>query len=330
MVVPGFLVMASLGLAGITVRGAAEAQQPGPRTARIGYLSSQSEAGSRAYSEAFRRGLRDLGYVEGQNLVIQYRWGDGNNDRLPALAKELAGLNPDLIVSVGGPSAARAAKAATASIPVVFVSGKAVEAGLVASLARPGGNLTGLDILAEELDVKRLELLRETLPKAMHVAVLLNPGTPEGEVQRRTLETAAGTMGLKLRFWGARRPGDLGAVFAGIGREHVDALLVSTDPMFTGEVGRIVAWTAEARLPAIHFSRLFPQQGGLMSYGADIAAIYGQAATYVDRILKGAKPADLPVAQPTNIELVINGKTARTLGLAIPPSVLARAGETIE
>jgi putative tryptophan/tyrosine transport system substrate-binding protein len=268
--------------------------------------------------------------VEGKSLVIQYRWGDGNNDRLPALAKELAGLNPDLIVSVGGPSAARAAKAATTSIPVVFVSGKAVEAGIVASLARPGGNLTGLDILAEELDVKRLELLRETLPKAMHVAVLWNPGTPEGAVQRRSLETAAGIMGVKLRFWEARRPGDLGAVFAGIGREHFDALLVSTDPMFTGEVGRIVAWTAETRLPAIHFSRLFPQRGGLMSYGADIAAIYGQAATYVDRILKGAKPADLPVAQPTNFELVINGKTARTLGLAIPPSVLARAGETIE
>src|SRR5262245_6633855 len=319
--------LATLSLALLGAPLAVKAQQPGTTTARIGYLSSQSEAGARANSEAFRRGLRDLGYVEGRNLAIAYRWADGNNDRLPALAKELAGLNLDLIVSVGGPSAARAAKAATTSIPVVFVSGKAVEAGLVASLARPGGNLTGLDILAEELDVKRLELLRETLPKATHVAVLWNPGTPEGEVQRRSLETAALTMGLKLRFWGARRPSDLGAVIASMGREHVDALLVSTDPMFSSEVGRIIDGTMEARLPAIHFSPIFPQRGGLMSYGADIAAIYRQAATYVDRILKGAKPADLPVEQPTKFQFVINLKTAKALGLTIPPAVLARVNE---
>jgi len=324
------VVMASLGLAFLAGPVTVQAQPQGVKTVRIGYLSSQSEAGTRAYSEAFREGLRDLGYVEGRNLVIEYRWGDGNNDQLPALAKELTGLNLDLIVSVGGPFAARAAKAATTSTPIVFVSGQAVEAGIVASLARPGGNLTGFDVLAEALDAKRLELIREMLPRAKHVAVLWHPGTPEGEVQRKKLETAAVSMGVKLRFWGASRPGDLGAALAGIAREHFEALLVLADALFTSNAGQIIAFETESRIPAIHFSRVFPDRGGLMSYGADIAAIYRQSATYVDRILKGTKPADLPVAQPTNFELVINRKTAKALGLTIPPSVLARATEIVE
>jgi putative ABC transport system substrate-binding protein len=306
------------------------AQPAASKTARIGYLSSQSASGEQAYREAFRQGLRDLAYVEGRNLVIEYRWADGNYERLPGLAKELVGLNVDLIVSVGGPPAARAAKAATTSIPVVFVSGSAVEAGIVPSLARPGGNLTGFDVLAEELEAKRLELLKEMLPRVTQVAVLWNPGTPEGEVQHHRLDRAALAVGVKLRFLAARHPAELDGVFAALGRERSDALLVSTDPMFNSEARRIVRWTAGARLPAIHFSSIFPDGGGLVSYGADIAAVYRHAASYVDRILKGARPGDLPVEQPTRFELVINRKTAKALGLTIPPSVLARADEVIE
>jgi len=309
---------------------AVEAQPPGAKAARIGYLSSQSASGGLAADEAFRQGLRDLGYVEGRNLTVEYRWADGNYERLPGLAKELIALGVDLIVSVGGPTAARAAKAATTSIPIVFVSGSAVEAGIVSSLARPGGNLTGFDVLLEELDVKRLELLKDMLPKVTQVAVLWNPGTAEGEVRHHRLDGAARAVGVKLRFLTARNPRELDGALAALGRERAGALLVSADPMFGAETGRIIKWTTGARLPTIHFSRIFPQGGGLASYGVDVEAIYRRAAGYVDRILKGARPGDLPVQLPTTFELVINRKAARALGLTIPPSVLARADEVIE
>ena len=308
---------------------AVEAQPPGAKAARIGYLSSQSASGGQANREAFRQGLRDLGYVEGRNLTVEYRWADNNYERLPGLAKELVALGVDLIVSVGGPTAARAAKAATTSIPIVFVSGSPVEAGIVSSLARPGGNLTGFDVLLEELDVKRLELLKEMLPKVTQVAVLWNPGT-EGEVQRHRLDGAAPAVGVKLRFLAARNPRELDGALAALGRERAEALLVSADPMFGAETGRIIKWTTGARLPTIYFARIFPQGGGLASYGVDVEAIYRRAAGYVDRILKGARPGDLPVQRPTKFELVINRKAARALGLAIPPSVLARADTIIE
>ena len=309
---------------------AVEAQPPGAKAARIGYLSSQSASGGQAAGEAFRQGLRDLGYVEGRNLTVEYRWADGNYERLPGLAKELVALGVDLIVSVGGPTAARAAKAATTSIPIVFVSGSAVEAGIVSGLARPGGNLTSFDVLQEELDGKRLELLKEMLPKVTQVAVLWNPGTPEGEVQHHRLDGAAPAVGVKLRFLAARNPRELDGALAALGRERAEALLVSADPMFSGEAGRIIKWTTGARLPTIAYDRIFPQGGGLASYGTDPAAIYRRAAGYVDRILKGARPGDLPVERPTKFELVINLKTAKALGLTIPPSVLARADEVIE
>jgi putative ABC transport system substrate-binding protein len=307
---------------------AVDAQQS--KIARIGYLSSQSASGGQEYRDAFRQGLRELGYVEGQNLVIEYRWADGNYERLPSLAKELVDLNLDLIVSTGGPPAARAAKAATTTIPVVFVSGSALEAGIVSSLARPGGNLTGFDVFAEELDGKRLELLKQMIPKAALVAILWNPGTPEERVQRDRLDLAARMVRLKLRFVGARHPGELQAAFAAIARERADALLVSTDPMFSSWAGQIIRWTAAARLPTIYFSRSFMGGGGLMSYAPDFVAIYRRAATYVDKILKGAKPGDLPVEQPTKFELAINLKTAKALGLTIPQSLLIQADTLIQ
>ena len=246
----------------------------------------------------------------------------------PTLAKELVSLNLDLIVSSGGAPTARAAKAATTTIPIVFVTGNAVAAGIVSNLARLAGNLTGVDLLAQDLDEKRLELLKETLPKATRVAVLWNPGTLEGEVQRKRLEIAAQALRVKLRFLGARHPGE--TALAAIARERSDALFVSSDPMFTNEAERIIRWTARARLPTMYSWRIFAEGGGLMSYSTDLAAIYRRAATYVDKILRGAKPADLPVEQPTKYELVINLKTAKALGLTIPPSLLLHADELIQ
>ena len=308
---------------------AAEAQ-PSGKVWRIGYLSSQSAAGGRGSLDAFRQGLRDLGYVEGQNIVIDYRWADGNYERLPTLAKELVSLNLDLIVSTGGSPTVRAAKTATTTVPIVFVTGSAVADGIVSNLARPAGNLTGFDVLAEELDTKQLALLKETLPKAVRVAVLWNPWIQWGEVRRKRLEIAAQALRVKLRFLEAQHPGEIETAFAAIARERSDALFVSADPMFSSEAGRIVRWTARARLPTMYSWRIFVEGGGLMSYSADLAAIYRRAATYVDKILRGAKPADLPVEQPTKYELVINLKTAKALGLTIPPSLLLRADEVIE
>jgi putative ABC transport system substrate-binding protein len=276
------------------------------------------------------QGLRELGYIEGQNLVMEYRWAGGDYERLPRLAQELVGLKPDLIFSAGGPPAARAAKAATGTIPVVFVSGNAVEAGVVSSLARPGGNLTGFDVFAEELDIKRLEILKEALPKVVRVAVLWNPGRIEGRVARDRLESAAQAVGMKLSFVEARQPDQIETAFAAIARDRADAMLLAADPMFVGEAARFIRLAAAARRPAIYPVRIFAEGGGLMSYGADFAAIYRRAATYVDRILNGAKPGELPVEQPTKYELVINLKTASALGLMIPPSVRLRADRVIE
>ena len=309
---------------------AAEGQQAG-KVWRIGYLSSQSAASAgRVSFDAFRQGLRDLGYFEGQNIVIESRWADGNYERLPTLAKELVSLNLDLIVSAGGDPTVRAVKAATTTVPIVFVTGSAVAAGIVSNLARPAGNLTGFNVLAEGLDGKRLALLKETLPKAVRVAVLWNPWIPEGEMRRKRLEIAAQALRVKLRFLEAQHPGEIETAFAAIARERSDALFVSSDPMFSSEAGRIIRWTARARLPTMYSWRIFAEDGGLMSYSADLAAIYGRAATYVDKILRGAKPADLPVEEPTKYELVINLKTAKALGLTIPPSVLGRADEIIQ
>jgi putative ABC transport system substrate-binding protein len=304
--------------------------QPAGKAHRIGYLSSLSASGGRSQFEAFRQGLRDLGYVEGRTIFIEARWAEGNYERLPNLARELVGLNLELIVSAGGPPAARALKSATTTLPVVFVSGSAVAAGIVSSIARPGGNVTGFEILAEALDTKRLELIKETLPRAARVAVLWNPGNVEAKLQRQPLEAAAQAQGIRLRFVEARLPGQIELAFTVMARERADVVLVSADPMFTSEYRRVVEMAARTRLPAVYPFRNVAEAGGLMSYGADLSAIYRSAAIYVDKILSGAKPADLPVQQPTKFELVINMKTAKALGLTIPPTVLLRADLVLE
>lgn len=304
--------------------------QSSGRVHRIGFLSSLTASGGRFQSDALRQGLRDLGYVEGRNLAIDFRWADGDYARLPGLAKELVDLNLELIVSAGGPPPARALKAATSTTPVVFISGSAVDAGIVSSLARPDRNLTGFEVFAEELDAKRLELLQEIAPKTARVAVLWNPGNLEGGLQRRHLENAARARGLRLRFVEAERPDGIDAAFASIAQAQSDAIIVSADPMFVSERRRIVELARRARLPAIYFARSFADAGGLLSYGTDLFALYRGASAYVDRILKGAKPADLPVQQPTKFEFVVNLGTARALGLAIPPAVLLRADQVIE
>lgn len=304
--------------------------QPAKKMYRIGYLSSLSSSGGQLQLDALRQGLSDLGYVEGRTIVIESRWARGNYESLPNLAKELIGLNPDVIVSAGGPPAARALKSATATIPVVFVSGSAVAAGIVSSLARPEGNLTGLEVFAEELDAKRLELLKQALPRAAHIAVLWNPGNLERGLQRQQLEAAAQVQALRLRFVGAQLPGEIEPAFTAMARERPDALLVSADPMFTSEQRRIVELAARTRLPAIYPFRSSAEMGGLMSYGTDLFAVYRAAATYVAKILNGAKPADLPVQQPTKFELVINAKTAKAIGLTIPQSLMVRADQIIQ
>jgi len=320
--------LAGTGAALLAVPLAAEAQ-PAAKVWRIGYVTSQSAASAgRVSFDAFRQGLRDLGYVEGQNIVIESRWADGDYERLPTLAKELVSLNLDVIVSGGGDPTVRAVKAATTTVPIVFITGSAVAAGIVSNLARPAGNLTGFEVLAEELLGKQLALLKETLPKAVHVAVLWNPRTLE--VRRKGLEIAAKALRVTLRFLEAQHPGEIETALAAIARERSDALYVSSDPMFASEAGRIIRWTARARLPTMYSWRIFAEGGGLMSYSTDLAAIYRRAATYVDKILRGAKPADLPVEQRTKYELVINLKTARALGLTILPSLLQRADEVIQ
>jgi putative tryptophan/tyrosine transport system substrate-binding protein len=304
--------------------------QSAAKVHRIGFLSSLAASEGKFQIEALREGLRDLGYVEGRNVAIELRWAEGDYQRLPRLAKELVGLNPDLIVSAGGPPPARALKAATETLPVVFISGSVMAAGIVSSLGRPGGNLTGFEVFAEELDAKRLGLLHEILPKAMHVAAVWNPANLEGGLQRKRLQDAASVRGMRIRFVEAQRPSEIDAAFASIAREQTDAVVVSADPMLVSERRRIVELAGRARVPTIYFDRSFAEAGGLLSYGIDLFALYRSASTYVDKILKGAKPADLPVQQPTQFELVINLKTAKTLGLTIPPPVLLRADRVIE
>ena len=304
--------------------------QSAAKVHRIGFLSSLAASDGQFQIEALRQGLRDLGYVEGRNLSLELRWAEGDYQRLPRMAKELVDLDPELIVSAGGPPPARALKAATRTIPIVFISGSVMAAGIVSSLSRPGENLTGLEVFAEELDAKRLELLREMLPKAVQVAALWNPANLETGLQRQRLQDAARVRGMRIRFVEAQHPGEIDGAFASIAREQTDALLVSADPMLVSERRRIVELAARSRVPAVYFDRTFAEAGGLLSYGTDLVALYRSAGTYVDKILRGAKPANLPVQQPTQFELVINLRIANTLGIKIPPPVLQRADRVIE
>jgi len=319
----------ALGLAIAGVPAAGKAQQA-TKIRRVGFLGSASPAANRDRVEAFRQGLRELGYVEGRNILIEYRWAEGDYRRLADLARELVERKPDLIFSTGGRPTMLALRAATTSIPVVFVGADPVVDGLVLSPGRPGGNFTGVDVFSVELDTKRLTLLKEALPKIAHVVLLWNPGAPSGLSQRYRIETAARTLGVRLQLVEARLPDDLDTAFDSAARQRPDALLVMADPMYDSERKRIVNLAMKHRLPAIYQWREFPESGGLMSYGADLPSLYRRLPAYMDKIFKGAKPAELPVEQPTKYELVINLKTAKALRLTMAPSVLARADRLIE
>jgi len=310
----------------------AAAAQHAAKVARIGYLTGNLAARPHLL-EAFRQGLRDVGYVEGRNFVIEYRDAEEKLERLPALAAELVALKVDVIVA-SGTLAALAAKQATRTLPIVFSpAGDPVGSGLVTSLARPGGNVTGLSAFAPELVGKRLELLKQAVPGVSRVAVLWQPGAFGERTEKDTLkraEVAARDLSVPLQFVEARAPADFAKAFSDMSRERAGALAVLGSNMFVSERRRLVDLAAEKRLPAVYSARELVDAGGLMSYGANLADLNRRAATYVDRILKGTKPADLPVEQPTKFELIINLKTAKALGLTIPQSVLGRADEVIQ
>ena len=281
---------------------------------------------------AFRQGLKDIGYVEGQNVAIEYRWAEGQLDRLPALAADLVRRQVAVIVAAGGGPSPLVAKAATTTIPIVFnVGDDPVKLGLVTSLARPGGNLTGINFFAAELAAKRLELLRELVPAAVRVAVLVNPTNPASAGSTvRDVEAAARATGLQIQILNAGNSREINAAFATLERVRPDALLVGTGPPFTSRRVQLVQLVTHHRIPAIYAGRQYAEIGGLMSYGASLMDAYRQVGVYTGRILKGAMPADLPVVQSTKFELIINAETARMLGLDIPPMLLARADEVIE
>jgi putative ABC transport system substrate-binding protein len=308
---------------------AAEAQQAG-KVYRIGFISPASSSPMAARDEAFRQGLRALGYILGQNITIEYRWADGKNERLTGFAAELVNLKLDIIVTHGG-EATRAVQQVTTTIPIVIAAADdPLASGLVASLARPGGNITGLSILTPDLTGKRLELLKALLPGLTRVAVLWNPGNPISEPELRKAEAAAAPLGLQLQSLGLRDPREFASAFSSMKRERADALFLLSDAMFFGRRKEIADLAASNRLPLVAHLREFADAGGLMTYGPNVLELHRRAATYVDKILKGAKPGDLPVEQPTKFDLVINLKTAKALGLTIPPSLLQRADEVIE
>jgi putative ABC transport system substrate-binding protein len=309
---------------------AARAQQPAMPV--IGFLNPQSPDGHAGRLRGFRQGLKDAGFIEGENLAIEYRWAEGQFDRLPALAAELVRRQVSVIAATGGPASPMAAKAATTTIPIVFISAEdPVRLGLVASLARPGGNLTGINFLNNELAAKRMELLRELVPGAARVAVLVNPANATtAETTLRDAQTAARAMGLQVQVLNAGTSREINAAFASLGRERPDALFVGGDGFFYSRHVQIVNLASRHAVPATYAERLMAEAGGLMSYGSDIVDAWRQFGVYVGRILKGAKPADLPVVQPTKFELVVNLNTARALGLTVPDRLLALADEVIE
>ncbi len=309
---------------------AAEAQQAA-KVPHIGWLGGPTRESADAFVREFQRGLKDLGWVEGQNIVIEWRFGGGRAEQLPDLAAELVRLRVDLIVAPSTPTIF-AAKNATKAIPIVTVSGgDPVGLGLVASLARPGGNITGLtSTVGPEIAGKQLELLKETVPKISRMAVLWNPTTPGNALALREAEIAARALRVELQLLEARRLNDFESAFAAMSTKGAGALLVLGDVMFTTYRIRLANLAVKSRLPAIYGARQFVDEGGLMSYGANVLDNFRRAAVYVDKILKGAKPGDLPIERPTKFELVINLKTAKALGLTIPPSVLRRADEIIQ
>jgi putative ABC transport system substrate-binding protein len=307
---------------------AADAQQTG-RLARIGFLGSNSEAGLAKRVEGFRLGLRDLGYVEGTNIIIEYRWADEQYERLPQLAAELVGLNVDVIVTQGTPGTL-AAKRATTKIPIIMaISGDPVGTGLVASLARPGGNITGQSFFAPELGAKRIELLKEMMPQLTRAAVLLNPNNPSTGLDLKVMETTARSLKVELQLFLVQAPTEFENAFERMKDERIVAVTIDDDPMLVANVDAIAALATNRRFVLVG-NKESAQAGDLMGYGLDLVATYRRAAAFVDKILKGAKPADTPIEQATKFEFVLNLKTAKALSLDVPPIMLVRANEVIE
>lgn len=323
-------LLVALGAGALAAPLASFAQlQPG-KVARIGFLGNSTAAFEANLIGPFRQGLRDLGYVEGRNILIEYRWAEGKYERFPALIAELIALKVDVIVTAGTP-ATLAVKKATTSVPLVMVAvGDPVGTGIVASLARPGGNITGLTSISPELEGKRLELLKEVTPKLSHVAILWNPINAFHVIEMKEAQSAAAALQMKVLPLPARTPEELDGAFAAISRERPGALLVLADRMFLHHRTRIMDFAAQHRLPGVYAHRELVEAGGLMSFGPSYAGMHMRAATYVDKILKGTSPADLPIEQPTKFVLVINLKTAKAFGIKIPNSVLLRADEVIQ
>jgi len=325
----GLMVLLTLGMLGAPLE--ATALQQTRAVPRIGVFNGGSRASEAASTDAFRQGLHALGYVEGRNISIEYRYGDGKTERFPALVTELVRRHVAVLV-VGGATAARAAKQVTTQIPVVMVNvTDPVAIGLVANLARPGGNLTGVSNMSPELGVKRLELLKALVPHLAHVAILGDPSSPSHAPQWRDMQRAARSIGVQVRSWEVREPQpEFARTFAGIITSHADALITLSQPLLDVHAEQIVAFTATQRLPAIFNRRKFVEAGGLMSYGANVADLYRHAAAFVDKILKGAQPSELPVEQPVKFDLVISLKAAKALGLTVSSTLLLQATEVIQ
>jgi len=306
----------------------ASAQRPAPV---IGYLSSRSPEESAAHAAAFRRGLSDSGYVDRENVAIEYRWAKGDYESLPALATALAKLRVNVLVAVGGTPSALAAKAATSTIPIVFLIGDdPAKIGLVASLNQPVRNLTGVTFVTTELGAKRLEVLYELVPNAGGSAFLLNPHFGDAAAQAEAMQAAARSLGHRLLILEASTESQIAASFARLSRDRVGALVVQNDAFFDSQRSQLVALASRHSIPAIYHIREFPATGGLMSYGASLSDAYRQVGVYAGRILKGTTPADLPVEQPTRFEMVINLKTAKALGITVPQSMLLRADDVVQ
>jgi putative tryptophan/tyrosine transport system substrate-binding protein len=316
----------------LTFSMSAQAQQPARKVPRIGILGAASTSNFAGRIEAFRQGLRDLGYVEGKNISIEYRWAEGKLERLPALAGELVGLNVDVLVSAGGNSATRALRQATMSIPIVMTYGSdPVAAGFISSLAQPGGNVTGLTSITADLSGKRLELLTETVLKPSRVAVLYDPGDPAKIAEFKEIQIAALALGVQLQSLEVRSSQEIESVFKSTTNAKGNALMVLYTVITSGRNHKqIVELATKNRLPTMFSERDLVETGGLMSYGPNYTDLHRRAAIYVDKILKGTKPADLPVEQPMKFELIINLKAAKQIGLTIPPNVLVRADKVIK